>query len=287
MKILRRSTQARRILVVLSDLHCGHRLGLLAPGTELLEIDANGNVMAWTPSLGPTQQYLWDLYESQIASIMERGQDVTVIVNGDLTHGTKYRDQLFTEGIHDQCIVAERCLTPWLDAGVKTLRIIRGTASHTLEGSTEGMVASLLAKGYPKADIAIVGHGLFEVGGVLFDVAHHGPSKGIREWTSGNQARYYLRSLMLSEIGRDRKPPDWVVRSHFHSYMPPERVNTAGRTSEIVLTPSYCGMNGHGRQATRSQHVQTHGLVLFEIGEGQCRFEPMVATLDLRTAQQL
>ena len=286
MSILRRGSKAR-LLVVLSDLHCGHRLGLLAPDTELLEIDAKGNVTAWTPSLGPTQEYLWDLYQGHLDSIMARGLDVTLLVNGDLTHGAKYRDALFTESLHDQCIVAEQCLTPWLDAGVKRVRIIRGTGSHTLEGSTEGMIANLLSKGYPKADVAIVGHGLFELDGFRFDVAHHGPSKGIREWTSGNQCRYYLRSLMLTEIGRGQDPPEWVVRSHFHSYMPPERVNAAGRTSEMVLTPSYCGMNGHGRQATRSQHVQSHGLVLFEIGEGQCRFEAMVQTLDLRSREQL
>jgi hypothetical protein len=286
MKIRRRGNKAR-LLVVLSDLHCGHRLGLLAPNTELLEIDANGESMVWMPSLGPTQEYLWQLYQGHLDSIMGRGLDVTLLVNGDLTHGTKYRDALFTESINDQCVVAEQCLTPWLDAGVRTLRIIRGTGSHTLEGSTEGMIANLLGKGYPKADIAIVGHGLFDVNGFRFDVAHHGPSKGIREWTSGNQARYYLKSLMLSEIGRGNEPPHWVVRSHFHSYMPPERVNAAGRTAEIVLTPSYCGMNGHGRQATRSQHVQSHGLVLFEIGEGRCQFEKMVETLDLRSRESL
>jgi len=277
----------RRLLVVLSDLHCGHRLGLLAPGTELLEIDAKGGVTAWMPSLGPTQQYLWALYQGHMDAILSRGLEVTVLVNGDLTHGTKYRDALFTESLHDQCIVAEQCLTPWLESGVKKLRVIRGTESHTVDGSTEGMIANLLAKGYPKADIGIVGHGLFEMDGLRFDVAHHGPSRGIREWTSGNQARYYLKSLMLSEIGRGKEPPDWVIRSHFHSYMPPERVNAAGRASEIVLTPSYCGMNGHGRQATRSQHVQTHGLVLFEIGERLCRFEAMLETLDLRTTEAL
>ena len=286
MNILRRGSKTR-LLVVLSDLHCGHRLGLLAPDTELLEIDPEGDSDVWVPSLGPTQEYLWELYQEHIGSIIGRCQDVTLIVNGDLTHGVKYRDALFTESIHDQCVVAERCLTPWLDAGVKQLRIVRGTGSHTLEGSTEGMIARLLAKSYPKADIGIVGHGLFDVNGTTFDIAHHGPSKGIREWTSGNQARYYLRSLMLAEIGRDRRPPDWVVRSHFHSYMPPERVNAAGRTSEIVLTPSYCGMNGHGRQVTRSQHVQTHGLIVFEIGAERCRFEKMIKSLDLRSSESL
>ena len=77
MNLLQRRSKAR-LLVVLSDLHCGHRLGLLAPGTELLEIDEKGRATAWVPSLGPVQQYLWELYEGQIRDIMGRGQDVRV-----------------------------------------------------------------------------------------------------------------------------------------------------------------------------------------------------------------
>lgn len=279
MKILSHGKSPDRLAVCLSDLHCGHRLGLLAPDTKLMEA---------TQALGVTQRYLWALYQRQMTNILSRKQDVVLFVNGDLTHGLKYGEGCFTQDVYEQCLVATKCLEPWLERGIQTVRIIQGTASHTMEGATENIIADLLAANYPRADVGIVGHGLFDVEGRTFDIAHHGPSKGIREWTSGNQCRYYLRSLMLAEIGLDNEPPDWVVRSHYHSYLPPERVNAAGRTSEIVLTPSFCGMNGHGRQATRSQHVQTHGMVLWRIGEGgACQFEPMVETLDLRTVQRL
>jgi len=277
-----------RLVVVVSDLHCGHRLGLLAPDTELLEESSTPeDPETWIPSLGPTQRYLWDLYSEHLQAVTGRGAEVTVIVNGDLTHGVRYGEGLFTGSIYDQCVVAEKCLEPWLELGASALRIVRGTASHTVEGSTESLIAGKLKASYPEANVGIAGHGLFAIGQVFFDVAHHGPSRGIREWTSGNQARYYLRSLMFGEIGRGRRPPDWVIRSHYHTYLPPERVNAGGYTSEIVLTPSYCGMNGHGRQATRSQHVQTHGLIVFEVEGARCHCEPMIETMDLRSAETL
>lgn len=288
MSRVRRGRQRGRAVVVLSDLHCGHRLGLLAPGTELLDPSSQPEEPGyWVPSLGPTQVYLWDLYRAQMGAVLARGYDVVLVVNGDLTHGVKYGAGVFTNSIYDQCVVAEWCLDPWLEGGVRTVRIVRGTASHTVDGSTESMIARSLGARYPKADVGIAGHGLFTIGGVRFDVAHHGPSQGIREWTSGNQCRYYLRSLMFGEIGRGRTPPDWVIRSHYHGFMPAERVHAAGHTSEIVLTPCFCGMSDHGRQATRSAFIQTHGLIVFAIEEGRCAMEAMIESLDLRERETL
>ena len=246
----------RRIVVVLSDLHAGHRLGLLNPDTVLLEEDEQGQIKERKPELGPNQRYLWQLYTQHIEQVMALAGDdeITVIVNGDLTQGIKYADGLFAFSVEDQIIVAHDCLVPWLDAGVKVLRVVRGTSSHTVDGSTEGLIARLLAERYSGRDIRALGHGFFAIGGVTFDVAHHGPSGGIRLWTSGNQARYYLRSLMLEEIAVRNDPPNVVVRSHYHTYLPPERVHVSIWQSEIVLTPSYCAMNAHARQATRSKH---------------------------------
>ena len=286
----------RRLVVLMSDTHCGNRLGLLNPDTVLLEEDEQGEITEYSPALGPTQRYLWKLYTSHLDKMAEMaaGDEVVVIVNGDLTHGTKYPDGLAQNRISDQVAIAFWCLRPWLerdDLNVKKLRVLRGTGSHTDYGSAESMVAMLLKKAFPRHDIEVLYHALFDFDGVLFDVAHHGPGPGIRVWTDGNQQRYYLRSLMLQHVLDNQEPPRIVARAHYHRWAR-ETVRTewGGREykSDIIATPSYCGINGHGRQVTRSVHKQTHGLVVCEVADGQIvQIKPIKKSLDLRTKAQL
>jgi hypothetical protein len=50
----------RTILAVCSDLHGGHRHGLLNPDTVLHEYDEEGEVVDdYHPALNPVQKYLW------------------------------------------------------------------------------------------------------------------------------------------------------------------------------------------------------------------------------------
>ena len=46
-------------------------------------------------------------------------------------------------------------------------------------------------------------------------------------------------------------------------------------------------MNGHGRQATRSQPYSQYGLVAFEIEKKHAHIIPMVKELDLRMEETI
>lgn len=291
-----RRKRKRRLVALLSDLHCGNRLGLLNPETVLLEEDELGDLVEYTPELGPTQQYLWPLYTSHVDKVAEMaGKDeVIVMVPGDLTHGTKYKEGLSQLRVSDQVAIAFWCLRLWLEhpkLNVKRVRILRGTGSHTEDGSAESLVAMLLQQAFPKHDTQVLYHGLFDVDGVTFDVAHHGPGPGIRVWTDGNQLRLYLRSLMLRELLDGNAPPRVVARAHFHRWgWETARVESQGTSyeSDIIALPSYCGINGFGRQATRSIHHQTHGLAACEVIDGVLAgIHPLKKTLDLRTKEGL
>ncbi len=286
----------RRLVVCLSDMHGGHKLGLCNPETVLHDEDHERNVTEYNPPLTAVQRYLWKLYIEHVEQVADLadGDDIVVIHNGDLTQGTKYPDHLVSSRQEDQQEIAFCNLLPLVSLpNVSTIRIIIGTAAHNMgEGSAEIAVTRRLQARYRKRNIAVLHHGLFDVDGVTFDVAHHGPFPGSRKWLEGNVARYYLWDYMMTELLAGRTPARILYRAHYHTWIPPEtlRMEADGdeHISELALSPSYCGLGDHGRQATRSTHGQTHGLTVREIVDGQAvARHTFKRSLDVRTKEIL
>jgi len=283
----------RRIAVAFADIHCGHYSGLCPEGMKLPSPEDDPET-TWTPTLTDTQRWLWSCYEADRNGIkaLANGDPITVIVNGDITWGKKYPDGLISSRDYDQCAIAASCLIRWLTmVNVDKLRLITGTQSHESgEGSTPYTVAAML-QAVKDCDVAVSRHSLFSIDGVVIDCAHHGPTPGMRQWTSGNQLRYYLKSLMNDEIQRHRTPPRVVVRSHYHTYARETvRVNGAERwVSDIVVTPAYCGMTHYATQVTRSAYLQSAGMVALEIIDGELVkiHDQFTRAHDLRTEEEL
>lgn len=290
----------RFIVLFFSDTHGGQTLGLLNPDTIIMEEgpDENG-IIQLSPlpvALNASQKYLWDLYISQIDQVKKlAGKDeIIVIHNGDVTQGQKYWDSLLYSSIVNQIIIAEYNMRPMLEIpNVKTMRMTWGTSSHIFgEGTSPTLVQRNLSIIFPKKDIKTVKHGLIDVDGVVIDFAHHGPSKGIRAWLSGNQFRYYLKSIFFDELLADSKPPDVFVRSHFHTRVI-EKINEFtdkwGQLEIIgIITPSFTMMNDYGRQATRSKNTVSNGMVAVEIINGEIeKVHWFTETKDIRRKEKL
>lgn len=283
----------RRILVAMADSHGGNQLGLLSPDTVLYRENERGEIEPWTPELSSVQRYLWRLYESHINSVIELagGDDIILLHVGDLTQGVRYPSLLVSNRIADQFVIGEENLVPWFaHENVRVVRLAKGTGSHVFgEGSAEVLVAHNLSHRFPDRDVKPLYHGLLNVGGVTVDYAHHGPGPGIRDWTRGNQLRYYLKSLVAGDWKAGRVPPRLVLRGHYHAFVwetVRDRLGGTPYTFDLVLLPCYCGMGDHGHRATRSAWEQYHGLVAFEIAYGQIvEVHPFYELLDLRTEE--
>ena len=291
----------RKIIVYLADTHAGHRLGLMKPGLLLYEEDETGNEEALTPKLTATQEYLWRCYQEDIEGVVNLAgdDDMYVFHVGDLTQGVKYKNQLVSTRIANQIIIAKGNMEQWLNIpNVKELRLISGTGSHIFgESSSPILLCEMLDPLY-NAKVSVCYHDRVNIDGVITDCAHHGPSSGIREWTQGNQLRYYLKSIIHHDVLRGKHPPHLVVRAHFHklwSETVRSRINktlldfliaieskeggsfdlsqiSTGSSlykSNIILLPSYCGMGEYGRQATSSSSTLSNGLVAAEIIDGK------------------
>ena len=285
----------RTILAICSDLHGGHRHGLLNPATSLEEINEKGEkVKDYHPELTPIQRYLWETYIEQIGAVRNLAQDdpLIVILNGDMTAGNKYPQLLVSDRIADQMLIGAANIEPWFGLAPKAVRLIKGTGAHVFgQGTSEILITQLLKTLHPETSIEVYDHSLISIGGMDVDISHHGPPPGSRAWLKGNEVRYYLKSLMFDELSAGKKPPRLILRGHYHDYIK-ETVNIRNNgdwyESTLVITPSFAYVDNHGRQSVKSPARITHGMVVVEIVNGELlQITPLTKTVDIRSRETL
>lgn len=275
--------------VVISDTHGGHKYGLCNPDTILLDWDFQGNVTETPVSLTSTQEYLWALYLRLIERMSKIDNGLVLFHLGDHTNGKKYPEGLMRSDDYNQYNIAYMNFLPWLNLpNLKEIKLVFGTGSHEFgEGSSVLWVADRLSDRHKDIKTTVCRHGALDMDGVVIDYAHHGPGPGIRNWTRGNVARHYLRSLMLDEIEDGNEPPGLVLRGHFHTPVE-EVVLIRRRESRLVVMPSFCGLSDFAQQATKSTYRITNGGMFFHVDDGVIgRPEWDVETMDIRTKESI
>lgn len=282
------SNHKRKIILGISDPHCGFELGLTNPETELRNKKS--------PELNASQDFLWnDVYLPGIERTKELAgkDDIHVLFMGDITHGNKYISEQMTTKMSDQISYAFYAMLPAIQLkNCKSFGMSIGTDSHVFgEGSAETLVADRLQERFTKVNIFVDFHGLLNVGGFLIDTAHHGPHPGNRNWLHGNIARLYLKSMMMDDLDNGDRPANLVLRGHYHSYTREWcSITRMGRTYEswIVIMPSLCLLGSYGHQATQSTYRLSPGMVAFEIiGDKLYDVYPMIKHIDIRTKREL
>lgn len=259
----------------LSDIHSGFSLGLTNPDTILY--DKNGD--KFHPELTNSSAYLWnDVFVPAVNEISKFSDkdEVILITLGDLTHGKRYYSEQLTSRISDDVIIAWQNLE-YVKSKMKNLVAIYntiGTGVHNYgEGSSEMLITHFLKEKYPHMDIQITDHGLLVIGEYSIDHAHHGPGAGIRNWTKGNVAEIYLKSLMMDEIDHGDNPADLYVRGHFHEYV--RKIHVINKPekdyeSEIIILPSMCMISEFAKKVGKSPPWITNGIIVKELINGKC-----------------
>lgn len=267
----------REIIVGMADSHAGNNQALLNPDTILERDDESGQVHSYHPQLTPFQELVFANYMEHINKVVKlAGKDkITLIHNGDLTQGNRFEENWVSSRLSDQIMIAYYNLKPWMKLkNLSLIRIAKGTGVHVFkEGSSEIIVSRLLQSEFQDKNISCIYHGLLTLNNFIIDYAHHGPFPGSREWLKGNISLLYLKDIMKRSLKSGHRPPDLVLRAHFHEYSRAQHVEQWGDNDEYISTlvtlPSYCGGGDNGIKASRSRDTLQIGLCAFEIVDGK------------------
>lgn len=192
-----------RLLVVLSDLHCGSDVGLL-PKKVILD---DGQELGY--GINKWQEWLWTEWLKMEKWVDEVSGDepYDLLLNGDLVENFHHRsDEIVSVKIVEHCRIAIEALQKVV-GGAARVHCTRGTESHTLR--MEEYMMKTMGRGTAHDFIQ------WELNGVLCDARHHFPTT----------ARQHLEAGPLSVIAANNrsnaarcghKPARIFLRGHRH-----------------------------------------------------------------------
>lgn len=222
-------------LVIVSDLHCGCRVGLCPPAVKL---DEGGE---YKP--GPVQRQLWkwwaEFWDEWVPKAC-RKEPFAVLINGDTMDGAHHGSKTqISQNFADQENIAAAVLSPIVDKCEGRLYMVRGTEAHGGQsGENEERLARRIGAHEVGGQCTQYEYWL-RVGHALVHASHHIGTTG--------RAAYETSALMAElmemfvEAGKWREePPDIVVRSHRHRHIKVE-VPTANTYGIVFTTPGWQG----------------------------------------------
>lgn len=234
----------KRVLVV-SDLHCGHRSGLTPPSWQYTEGDDEKRNQYLKQ-----QKILWDFFLESVEVL--KPIDI-VIANGDLIDGRGEKSggtELIEPDRKQQAEMAATCLRK---TEASKYYLTFGTSYHGgKQEDFEEITADLLgAEG-------IDGHIWVDVNGLVFDCKHKVGSSSIPHGRFTALAKEQLwNELWSAENGQTRA--DVIIRSHVHYH-----VSASAPGKLMVITPALQGF-GSKYGVRQCSGVVNIGVTYFDI----------------------
>jgi len=231
-------------VVVVSDFHCGHRVGLTPPQYQMAP--QNAERRKWANA----QKNLWNFYAKVIDSL--KPIDV-MICNGDLIDGHGERScgmEVAFPNCQEQSEIAVECI---LYAKPKSVVMTRGTDYHT--GQAEEWEDTIACDVGARK---VGNHEWLDVNGLVFDCKHHVGSSQIPHGRHTAIARDRMWSQIWAERGQAPKS-DIIIRSHVHYFS-----YCGGEDWLGMTTPALQGLGGRYGSKRLSGTVD-FGLVHFDV----------------------
>ena len=232
-----------RNLVVISDTHCGCRLGLCGPGDIPLDDGGTYRASKFQAKLYSVWRQFWDEWVPEAT----RSEPYNVVVNGDALEGCHHRaTTTISNNFEDQIRIAETVLRPEVErcrASGGTYYHIRGTEAHVgSSGVYEEQLAQRLGakpnehRQFARWDLWIrVG----DKSGPLVHLLHHvGTTGSAAHEASAVNAE--LTAMYVESARWGNEPPDFIVRSHRHRSIAVDLNSSKGYAAAIV-TPAWQG----------------------------------------------
>lgn len=227
-------------LIVISDTHCGCRLGLFP--SQAVRLDDGG---FYAPSEFQQKLYeLWLEFWNGWVPEVTRGEQFDVVHNGDAIDGVHHSSTTqISHNLQDQVRIADLVLRPIVEkvkAMGGTYYHIRGTEAHVgSSGKFEEELAERLGA-KPNRFGQFARYDLRKrVGDALVHLLHHiGTTSSSAHESSAVNAE--LTAEYVEAARWKREPPDYVVRSHRHRYIGVD-INAAKGYAAGIVTPAWQG----------------------------------------------
>ncbi len=224
-----------RNLIVVSDTHCGCRVGLCPPGK--VRLDDGGTYEASTLQRKVWRH--WRQFWSEWVPEVTHGEPFAVVINGDSMDGVHHGAvSQVSQNLADQVAIAEKALRPVAEQCDGHFYMIRGTEAHVgKSGQEEERLARLLGAVPDDEGRAARWEMFAEVGPGYIDIAHHIGTTSSAAYESSALAREMVSSFV--EAGRWRqRMPDVLVRSHRHRHYE-VKAPASGGNIRVVTTPGW------------------------------------------------
>jgi len=235
-------------IVIIADMHCGHRAGLTPPQYR----HAAGDDHIWQKYTRVAEE-AWGLYAEEARRLVPID---CLVVNGDAIDGRGEKSggcEALTVDRNEQCKIAIECIKLW---EAPKIYMTRGTPYHA--GDIESWEDSVAEKVGAK----IGDHEWVDVNGYIFDVKHFVGGSQIPHGRYTAVARDALWNSLWAEA-LDQPRADMIVRSHVHYCITGS--NWSGeKHREFLVTPALQAM-GTRFGAQRMSGIVTWGLVAFDI----------------------
>ena len=240
-------------VVVIADLHCGHRVGLTPPayqeGQRVLR-DTHDHKTKFLNRCAATQKNGWSAYEAIVASLQPIH---LLIVNGDAIDGRGERSggsEIIEGTQNDQCDMAGECI---LEAKAKHIVMTYGTPYHTgKEEDFEDIIARRV-----KAD-KLGSHEWPSVNGLPFDVKHKVGSSSIPHGRATAIRRDALWNTIWAEAKMQPKARVFI-RSHVHYH------EFSGNARQLCMTTPALQAMGTKYGSRQCSGIVNWGVVYFDI----------------------
>jgi len=197
--------------IILSDLHCGHLVGLTPPAWQIKEPKHSRTKRAKWAVL---EKALWGEYKKILKKFEPYDFCLTM---GDLVDGAGWRSggsELITTSQEEQCDMAVACLDQVRLHANKGFRMrgVYGTGYHTgTDDDWENSVAD-------KAGFKSIGsHDQFDINGCVIDIKHDCGASSIPHGRHTAGAKEHYWNVMYADEQLAARA-DLIIRGHVHYY---------------------------------------------------------------------
>lgn len=214
----RRAAHGPTNIIVVSDTHCGCRLGLCPP--EGVPLDDGGT---YQPSR--LQRKVWSIWEAfwgEWVPRVTKKEPWDLVMNGDALDGVHHNSTTqISHNLKDQHGIAEASLKPAVSACLRSggrYYHVRGTEAHVGKSAVEEERLAKELKAVPNEEGQ---HARWElwtrVGGHLCHFQHHiGTTSSMAYESTAVHKEWQEMQAHCSEAGIE--PPQVIVRSHRHRH---------------------------------------------------------------------